>query len=205
MNNLALSMAYNAHKNQIRKGSDIPYIVHPVEVAVILINNGASEDQITAGILHDTLEDTDLTIEEIKDNFGENVARLVVGASEPSKIGLSDKMAICEEKATWKERKVHTIQYLSEASEDIQLICCADKLSNIRSMKKDYDNIGNELWKRFNASCEEQKWYYEGLVKSLKGIYFFEAYKEFVNLVNDLFTSKEVIKFMEESNVQKAK
>lgn len=196
MNNLALSTAWNAHINQKRKGSSIPYIIHPIEVAVILIENNAEEDIIAAGLLHDTLEDTNVTLDFIKENFGEHVAMLVTAASEPDKIGLTVKLTPEEEKASWKARKTHTIDYLLNAPLEVKLLTCADKLSNIRSMIKDYNNIGNDLWKKFNAGCSEQKWYYEGLVLSLNELANYKMYKEFTALVSQLFNSKEVLDFI---------
>ena len=196
MNDLALTVAWEAHKNQKRKGTDLPYILHPIEVAMILINNGANDEQITAGLLHDTLEDTGVTLSEIIEKFGENVGRLVVGASEPNKIELTNKFTDEQEKTSWKERKKHTIEYLAHAPKDIKLISCADKLSNIRSMMKDYKEIGNELWKRFNASCEDQKWYYEGIVKSLEGITEYNMHQELEATVKELFNSKKVVGFI---------
>jgi len=196
MNNLALTVAWEAHKHQKRKVTYSPYIVHPVEVAVILINNGANEDQITAGLLHDTLEDTEITLSEIMEKFGENVARLVVGASEPDKIELVNKLTNKQEKASWKQRKKHTIEYLSEAPDEVKMITCADKLSNIRSMMADYKIIGNELWSMFNANCEDQKWYYQGIVKSVADIAEYDMYQELEANVKELFNSKNVMDFI---------
>ena len=196
MNNLALTIAWKAHINQKRKSSDIPYIIHPIEVAVILIENGAEEDLITAGLLHDTLEDTDVTLAFIKSNFGEHVAELVNAASEPYKVDLAVKLTVQEEEFSWKSRKTHTINYLSNASFQVKLLTCADKLSNIRSMDRDYKVMKNELWKKFNAGCGEQKWYYEELVHSLKELSEYKMYIEFKTLVEGLFSSTEVIDFI---------
>jgi (p)ppGpp synthase/HD superfamily hydrolase len=196
MNNLALCTAWEAHKNQKRKGSNIPYIVHPLEVAVILIENSAEEDLITAGLLHDTIEDTNITLDFIKYSFGEAVAELVNAASEPDKVDLVVKLTAKEEKASWKARKLHTIAFLPKAPLKVQLLTCADKLSNIRSMVHDYKVIKNDLWEKFNAGCSEQKWYYEGLVESLKDLSEYKMYKEFKTLVEGLFNSTEVINFI---------
>lgn len=196
MNNLALTLAWEAHKNQKRKGSNIPYIIHPIEVAVILIENGADEEVITAGLLHDTLEDTNVTRDFIKENFGEHTAELVTAASEPDKVGLPVKLTAEEEKNSWKARKTHTIDYLAKAPFEVKLLTCADKLSNIRSMIRDYEVIGNELWKKFNAGCSEQKWYYESLVEALQNLSDYKMYKEFTALVDQLFSSTEVLNFI---------
>lgn len=196
MNNLALSIAWEAHKNQTRKGTDIPYIVHPIEVAMILIDNGANDELISAGLLHDTLEDTDIRLSEIREKFGENVARLVLGASEPDKIELDEKLTNEQEKKSWKKRKKHTIKYLVQAPKDVKLVTCADKLSNIRCMMRDYKEIGNEFWNRFNGCCGDQKWYYVSIVKSLKGISEYNMYKELEATVNELFNSKKVMDYI---------
>jgi (p)ppGpp synthase/HD superfamily hydrolase len=196
MNNLALQTAWKAHNQQKRKGSEIPYIIHPIEVAIILIENSADEDLITAGLLHDTLEDTNLTKTFIIKNFGSHVAELVIGASEPDKLELNTKMSFSEEIESWKSRKIHTINYIITATLEMKLLTCADKLSNIRSMVNDYKLIKNELWKRFNASYIEQKWYYEELVHCLSELCEYEMYKEFVFLVKELFSSEEVLSFI---------
>ncbi len=187
VDNKALTVAYNAHIKQNRKGTDIPYIVHPLEVAVILIENGADEDVINAGLLHDTLEDTDISLEYLVENFGRKVAELVKGASEPYKLNLETKLSDDERKVSWKLRKNHTIEYLKTAPLDIKLITCADKLSNIRSLVRDYEKVGDNLWQRFNAGYEEQKWYYNSLIESLKGLEDYDMYNELRGLAAKIF------------------
>lgn len=180
MNDKALIMAYQAHKNQKRKGTDIPYIVHPIEVAVILISNGENGDLINAALLHDTLEDTELTYQDILDNFGNKTADLVLSASEPYKTGKA-KLSAEEAVSSWKMRKNHTLEHLKTADKDTKLLVCADKLSNIRSINEDFKKIGDKLWDRFNAPKESQLWYYEGIVESLedlKGIKMYEELKD---------------------------
>jgi (p)ppGpp synthase/HD superfamily hydrolase len=126
-------------------------MVHPLGVAKILIEHGCSERVVVAGILHDTVEDTRATLDDIRRLFGEDVARLVQGASEPDK------------SAPWPERKRHTIEGLKTAPPEVALVSVADKLDNIRSMRDDYQRIGGSLWSRFNGTMEEQRWYYESL------------------------------------------
>lgn len=151
----AIEVAAKAHRNQTRKGTEIPYLVHPFSVAIILSHAGCSEEVIVAGILHDTVEDTSITLEYIRENFGEKVASIVNGCSEPDK------------SLPWKERKKHTLKFLKTAPLDIRLVTCADKLNNIRTIAADYDKIGGEIWTRFNERRKEQEWYYRGLVESL--------------------------------------
>ena len=153
----AIQVAAVAHGDQKRKGSDIPYISHPFMVAMILSQAGFPEDVIVAGVLHDTIEDTDLTLDDIISRFGERVAGIVQGCSEEDR------------SLPWKARKQHTIDYLKTASPDIRATSCADKLHNARSMAADYREIGESLWDRFNAGRDDQEWYYRGLVAGLCG------------------------------------
>jgi len=178
--NKAIEMSSRAHYNQKRKCSEIPYIVHPFEVALILQENGGDEQVIIAGILHDTLEDTSIKTDNIKNIFGNEILELVLGASEE----LKDR-----DTRPWKDRKLHTIEYLKTAPFKVKLIACADKLSNIRSMIRDYNNSGDELWKKFNAPFPEQSWYYNGLVDSLKELKGYKMYEEFKESVKYLFGS----------------
>ena len=174
----AIIFATLKHKSQKRKGTDIPYIVHPMEVMQILTACGCGEDVITAGILHDTLEDTDTTPEEIKENFGQKVLEIVQTESE-------------DKSKTWKERKQHTIDDLKEAEEGTQIVCLADKLSNLRSIYADFQTDGNKLWKRFNAPKENIKWYYESVVDALeKDFSSLEAWKELKELTKTVFGDK---------------
>jgi (p)ppGpp synthase/HD superfamily hydrolase len=171
----ALQLASKLHEGQYRKNTDIPYITHPVAVGMLLVKNGYSEEIVAAGILHDTVEDTPITLEEIKKEFGENIAEIVEGSSEPNK------------SLSWKERKEHTIDFLKTASEDIRAVVCADKLHNIRSIIRDYEQVGEEVWGRFNAGKEQQKWYYKNIVESLGSQSTFDLLTELRNEVNKLF------------------
>jgi (p)ppGpp synthase/HD superfamily hydrolase len=147
-------------------------------VALILRENGAGTDVIAAGILHDTLEDTDLTKKDIKDAFGEKVLSLVLAASEELE---------GREKRPWEDRKKHTIEYAKRARLEEKMIICADKLSNIRSMIRNHKKIGDKLWERFNAPYPKQKWYYRNLVESLKELDGYGMYGEFKEAVKVLF------------------
>lgn len=151
----AIIFAGVKHEPEKRKGTNIPYIVHPMEVMQILTDNKCSVDVIIAGILHDTLEDTDTTPEEIRKEFGEHILSIVQTESE-------------DKSKTWKERKQRTVDELATATLETKMVCCADKLSNIMSIKADKDALGEAVWKRFNASKEDIKWYYESIVSQLK-------------------------------------
>ncbi|MCH5158148.1 MAG: bifunctional (p)ppGpp synthetase/guanosine-3',5'-bis(diphosphate) 3'-pyrophosphohydrolase [Clostridiales bacterium] len=153
----AIEFAAVKHRNQTRKSTVTPYIVHPIEVMLFLQEIGCSAEVIAAGVLHDTLEDTETTLEELKENFGEKVAMLVASESE-------------DKSKSWQERKQTTIDHLKTASVDTVTVCLADKLSNMQSMVYDYALIGDELWKRFKADKEHVRWYYRGIIESTKRV-----------------------------------
>jgi (p)ppGpp synthase/HD superfamily hydrolase len=148
----AIELAARAHHHQVRKGTEIPYIVHPLAVAGLLIRAGCREHLVIAALLHDVVEDTPVTIGEIQSHFGREVAELVIALSEPDK------------NASWEERKTHTIEYLEQkANEDALLVALADKLDNIRAIREGLESDGDSFWGRFNRPQENQKWYYERL------------------------------------------
>lgn len=171
----AIIFATKAHEGQLRKGTNIPYIVHPMEVMQILTENKCSESVIVAGILHDTLEDTSTTVEAIITNFGQTVCDLVKSESE-------------DKSKTWKERKQATIDHLANASEEIQQICCADKLSNIKSIYADKLTVGERVFDRFNAPKDQIKWYYQEVAKALTKIEDYKMKKELGSFIVKVFS-----------------
>lgn len=152
----ALQFATNAHKVQLRKGTKRPYIFHPIGVAENLLNRNCTNKLVSAAFLHDTLEDTQVTYEDLEREFGLYIAEIVKGLSEPDR------------KLSWKERKAHTIQHLKEAAPDVCLVSCSDKLDNVRAIMRDSNNPMDDIWQRFNASKEEQAWYYRSLAAVFK-------------------------------------
>ena len=180
----AIVFATQKHEGQKRKGTDIPYIVHPMEVMQILTDMHCEEAVIIAGILHDTLEDTDTTPEEIREAFGENVLAIVQTESE-------------DKSKTWKERKQRTVDELTEASTESKQVCFADKLSNIRSMYRDKLNVGEKIWERFNADKNNIAWYYRSIANALKNNGFEatfntergkQLFREFQDIINLVFS-----------------
>ena len=170
----AYKFAEELHKGQIRQSGE-EYIIHPLNVAVILAEMNADADTICAGLLHDTIEDTDVTYEDIKKEFGEKIARIVAGESEDK-----DK--------TWHERKSHTLQTLKNEPIEIKIVAMGDKLSNMRSMANDYEKIGDRLWERFNVKDKTmQGWYYKGLAECFEEIKNTREYKEYKKLVEQVF------------------
>ncbi len=151
----AIEVAAEAHQGQYRKGTRTPYITHPYAVGLILMEARCSESVIIAGILHDTVEDTVLTLEFIREHFGEEVADIVEGCSENKAL-------------RWRARKSERIEALKTASMEICLVTCADKLHNLRTMISAYHVIGDAVWDRFHGGVEAQAWYYRCMLESLQ-------------------------------------
>ena len=177
----AIEFAVKAHDGQMRKGTPVPYVFHPFNVAKLLLDYKYPQELVIAGLLHDTIEDTPVTEEDIRKTFNNRIAQLVTGVSEKDK------------KDTWENRKKETIKKLKTAPHDILIISCADKLDNIRSIKKDYKELGEKLWDRFNQPGDKQKWYYTNLSQvfseRMKEFDKFPLAEEFVTEVTKVFGS----------------
>lgn len=176
----AIQYAVIKHSGQVRKGTDIPYIVHPLEAMTLLAAMRAEEATVIAGVLHDTIEDTDATYEDISHRFGEAVANMVYGHSEDKSL-------------SWRDRKEHAIAEAASAQLEMKKQILADKLSNMRAIHRDYMAIGDKLWERFNAGPEKQAWYYGGMTDALSDLAGYadtrEFYWEFVDRFKDVFVS----------------
>jgi len=151
----AINFAAHAHKGQIRKGANVPFISHPYSVGMILMKAGCSEEIIVAGILHDTIEDTYVTIEDIREQFGKKVVSLVKSCTFPAK-GL-----------TWEERKKKIISLIRKAPHEVMFIESADKLHNLISIEEGIRTFGEHFWSFFKEGKDKQEWYYRGIIKAL--------------------------------------
>ncbi len=152
----ALARAIEYHRNQARKGSGTPYVGHLLAVAGYVLEDGGSEDEVIAALLHDALEDQyreDLP-SELEEDFGSGVLAIVKGCSQEKSAG---------EQLSWRERKQRYIDHLEEASPQVRRVSLADKLANVRSMLRDQREVGERLWERFNAPAQDIIWYYESL------------------------------------------
>ncbi|MDT7730439.1 MAG: hypothetical protein QOK45_692 [Mycobacterium sp.] len=157
----AMVYAERKHHTQVRKGGDIPYVGHLLSVASLVINDNGSETQAIAALLHDTVEDQGgaQTFEEIKAQFGDEVARIVAECSDTDKTP----------KLPWLERKQAYINHLGSVGEDTLLVSVADKLDNARSMLRDYHEHGPALWQRFNRkNPDDHLWYYGELLDAYR-------------------------------------
>lgn len=152
----AINTAARLHDGQERKGDGLPYIIHPVSVALMLMEHTNDEDVMIAGILHDTIEDTDYTKEQMEEEFGSRVTEFVLEVTELPKA------------QSWQERKDAYLEHLSSASHEARLICAADKLHNLQSMLAAVEKFGQDVHKHFNAPMDKKLWFYEECLKILQ-------------------------------------
>lgn len=179
---LASLVAINAHKGQTRKGSSIPYILHPMEAAAIsnsiLSQRGELHKDfiIASSLLHDVIEDTHLTADDLLNQFDTRTVYLVEVQSE-------------NKENSWKQRKQATIDLLKTTQDiDVKIVHLADKLSNMRAIARDYKLLGNKLWDRFNeTSIEEQKWYYKSIGENMSELEETRELEEYRRLVEEVF------------------
>ena len=177
----AIIFATNAHAGQFRKGTKIPYILHPMEAAAIVGSMTTNEEVVAGAILHDVVEDTETTVEDVIRMFGERIGSFVASESENKREDLPAE-------STWKIRKQETLEHLSAASVEVKMITLGDKLSNIRAIYRDYQIIGDALWQRFNQKNKaEHYWYYSGIAKCVDELNGYQAYKEYCELVDKTF------------------
>jgi (p)ppGpp synthase/HD superfamily hydrolase len=155
----ALIYASGLHKDQVRKGTSTPYITHLLAVASIVGENGGTEDEVVAALLHDAPEDQggEATLREIRARFGDEVAEIVEDCTDTYE----------DPKPPWRERKDRYLAHLASASDSVRLVSSADKLHNARTVLSDYRLLGEDLWTRFNGKKEGTLWYYRAIVDTL--------------------------------------
>ena len=177
----AISFATKAHEGTARKGKGFPYIVHPLEAISIVATMSDDPEMLAAAALHDVVEDTDCTIADIREHFGDRVARLVHNETQVIPEGRS-------EMDSWHERRSCAIARIAAADHDSKIVALGDKLSNIRAIARDYHEQGDSLWSLFHATDpRDHEWYYRGLVSSLSELAGTSAYEEFAHLVDEVF------------------
>ena len=179
----AIIFAVQAHHDTERRGKGFPYIVHPMEAVEIVSTITSDQELLAAAALHDTIEDTDVTVEDIRREFGDRVAELVHSESDQFVEGVS-------EEDSWHDRKQAAIDRLAAASHDAKIVALGDKLSNMRAIWRDFQTKGDELWKIFHVTDKaSHEWHYRGLADSLAELSDTFAYQEFVALIDDVFGS----------------
>lgn len=181
----AIIFATKAHANTERRGKGFPYIVHPMEAMEIVATITPDQELLAAAALHDTVEDTDVTVEQIRAEFGDRIAAIVDNESDRMEAGVS-------ETDSWRGRKQAAIERLAKASHDAKIVALGDKLSNMRAIARDYAQKGDALWSIFHApgGKPDHEWHYRGLAQSLSELAGTAAYEEFSALVDQVFRAE---------------
>ena len=177
----AIIFAVRAHAGTERRGKGYPYIVHPMEAVEIVATMTSDQELLAAAALHDTVEDTNVTLDQIRAGFGDRVAALVADESDEMPAGVS-------EEDSWHARKQAAIERLSRASRDAKMVALGDKLSNMRAIARDYAVQGDALWSIFHTKDpKDHEWHYRGLADALRELDGTFAFQEFEKLINQVF------------------
>ena len=177
----AIMFAVKAHAGTERRGKGFPYIVHPLEAVSIVATITSDQEILAAAALHDTVEDTDVTIDQIRSEFGDRVASLV---STETDVVFDNR----SEEDSWHDRKQAAIDRLAAVSRDAKIVAIGDKLSNMRAIARDEFIKGAALWKIFHVhDPKEHEWHYRGLANSLRELSDTFAFQEFEWLIDSVF------------------
>ena len=178
----AIRFAVDAHAGTERRGKGFPYVIHVLEAMSIVATMTSDPELLAAAALHDTVEDTDVTLDRIREVFGARVASLVETETD---IQLSED----GRQNSWRERKQAAIDRLATASREAKMVALGDKLSNMRAIARDYRVKGDALWHIFHApgGRADHAWHYRGLASSLSELSDTDAYREFTDLIERVF------------------
>ncbi len=177
----AVNFAVKAHSGTERRGKGFPYIIHLMEAVEIVATITPDQELLSAAMLHDTVEDTPVTVDDLRKEFGDRVASIVEAESDVRNEGES-------EHESWHRRKQEAIDRLTAAPLEAKIVALGDKLSNMRAIARDYAQIGDGLWKLFHVTEKsEHEWHYRGLAHALKDLEVTQAYREFVYLIEEVF------------------
>ena len=177
----ALIYAINAHSGQVRKNAGTPYILHPLEAAAVAAMLTDDEDVLIAILLHDTVEDTDVTYDDIKREFGQRIADFVAGETE-------DKREGTPKNESWYIRKVESLEHLKNACREVKIMWLADKVSNMRSFCNQYRKEGSAMWRHYNQhDVKLQEWYYRTIADYVSEFKGTEAYEEYIMRLDMVF------------------
>lgn len=180
----ALQYAAMAHKGAFRKGSRVPYILHPMETAMTTLRMTGDASLAAAAALHDVIEDTSCTYEDILNRFGKRIADIVLEESENKRRDMTPEQS-------WKIRKEEGVRRIAGASRDAKIVALSDKLSNLRATHRGYKQQGDAVFARFHSkSKEDHAWYHGGLLEALSELSQTEQYREYERLYEDVFGKK---------------
>ncbi len=180
--NEAIIFAAEAHDGMRRKQENIPYILHPMEAAVIIGSITDDQNVIAAGALHDVVEDAGISISEVEEKFGKRVAELVASETE-------NKRSQLPPGSTWMLRKQEAMQLLKGTEDkDVKIMYLGDKLANMRSIYSSWRKNGHAMWQHFNQKDPAaQAWYYRSISDCISELSDTAAYREFNELIRIVF------------------
>ena len=179
----AIIFAVKAHSGTERRGKGFPYIVHPMEAMEIVATITNDQGLLAAAALHDTVEDTPVTIGMIREEFGDRVAELVEAESDVFVDGIS-------EEDSWHVRKKAALERLMKATREVKIVALGDKLSNMRAIARDYAEQGDGFWNLFHVKNKaDHEWRYRGLVEAFRDLKGTAAFEEFEGLVDQVFNN----------------
>lgn len=153
----AFRLAHELHRGQVRKGSGVPYISHLLAVCAYVLEDGGTEEQAVAALLHDAVEDQggQATLDLIHSRFGATVADIVEICTD----------SCCIPKPPWRARKQAFLSSLASAPPEAVRVIAADKLHNLGTIHRDYLSAGDEVWRRFKGGKKGTLWYYHELAE----------------------------------------
>jgi (p)ppGpp synthase/HD superfamily hydrolase len=157
----ATAFALEAHRGQRRKGTKIPYVSHVIRVCGLVLEYGGDAQQAAAGLLHDTIEDCDVTEAELRARFGAGVAKMVRSLSDVLEGDTAD------DKSPWLKRKQRYVAHLARVPKRVRLVSACDKLDNLRALVDDVATRGVRTLRRFSGSPRQIRWYYETVIDAL--------------------------------------
>lgn len=182
----AIKFAVDAHSGVERRGKEFPYIVHPMEAVSIVSTITSDQDLLAAAALHDVVEDTDISIDTIREEFGDHIAELVMSETDRFDPNVSEAEG-------WHARKQASIDRLAAASLESKIVAIGDKLSNLRAIWRDYSIQGEKFWNLFHVKeRSEHEWHYRGLQFALSELAGTFAYKEYCNLMELVFSQEQI-------------
>jgi (p)ppGpp synthase/HD superfamily hydrolase len=169
----AVRIAAVAHKNQMRKEADVLYITHLIQVALILAKHGFSDTTIAAGLVHDTVEDTDVTLDQLRSELGKEVADIVAAVTN-------------DDTLSWEEKKKKYIETVRAGSVEVKAVATADKIHNAESLIRAHAEQGTALWAHFNAGREKKLWFEEAMLAMLQETWQHPLVSEYALLVANM-------------------
>jgi myo-inositol-1(or 4)-monophosphatase len=177
----AYRYAASAHRGQCRKGTNVPYFSHIITTMNYAVELTEDIEILQAAILHDTVEDTDVTLDDLRGEFGSRVASLVENETVNKRIDMSDH-------ESWEIRKNEGIEHVKVGSRDVKLIVLADKTANLESLVREWRHVGDDVWSKFNQTDKKkQEWYFRSIRENLIELCDTNVMKKFDEYIGILF------------------